>query len=243
MTGFALEIEKFKGPIELLLELIENRKMHISDVSLTQVADAFLAYIEGLGELPVADTANFVYVASILLLIKSKSLLPGLELTEEEEGSIDELAKRLEVFRLLKEQTNTIHELFGKNIIFTANEPRDLRVVFSAPETLTTTLLEQVAREVLASAPKNEERLEERTVKKIVSLEEMIERLHERISSNLRMSFKQFSGLEKGEKVEVIVSFLAMLELVKRGVITVNQTLQFKEIEMESLSTSTPSYK
>src|SRR3989338_3890301 len=122
MGSFALETEKFKGPLELLLELIESRKMHISDVSLREVAEAFLNHIEKLGELPVADTANFIYVASILLLIKSKSLLPGLELTREEEGSIDELEKRLKLFKLLKDQTGTVSQLFGRNIIFQAEE-------------------------------------------------------------------------------------------------------------------------
>src|ERR1700741_5234695 len=102
MQTFSLQTDKFQGPIELLLELIESRKMHISDVSLREVAEAFLSHIESFPELPVADTANFVYVASILLLIKSKSLLPNLELTREEEGSIDELEKRLKLFKLLK---------------------------------------------------------------------------------------------------------------------------------------------
>lgn len=215
--------------------------MHISDVSLTQVAESFLKYIESLKELPVPDTANFIYVASILLLLKSKALLPNLELTSEEEGSIDELEKRLKLLKILRDQTPTIEMWYGANVIFAPQESREYRVVFSVPASLSLSVIEAAAREVINKAPKKE-KLPEHTVRKVVSLEEMIDRLHKRIEGSLKMSFKHFSGLEKGEKVEVIVSFLAMLELVKRGAIAVEQHSHFSDIDMQTLNPSVPSY-
>lgn len=241
MSSFAFKTEKFEGPLELLLDLIERRKMHISDVSLSDVADKFLAHIETLGELPVSDTANFVYVASILLLIKSRALLPDIELDREEEASIEDLERRLAIYKLLKEQTVEISRVLGKSVIYSREETRDLQVVFAPPGRLDTNELWQIARQLLEAAPK-EEILEQKTVKSIISLEEMIERLAERMQNTLKSSFRTFAKLERSEKVNVIVSFLAMLELVKRGALEVRQHAHFDDIEMEITSTSTPTY-
>ncbi|HEY4483207.1 MAG TPA: segregation/condensation protein A [Candidatus Paceibacterota bacterium] len=241
MSGFAIESERFRGPIELLLELVEARKMHISDVSLSEVADKFIAYIESLPELPVADTANFVYVASVLLLIKSKALLPGLELTEDEQSSIGELEQRLAIFKLLKEQMPVVAETYGRSPVYEAQETKDYTVVFAPTPGLTLSNIELAIKDVFARVPK-EEKLQEGTVRKVVSLEEMIDRLHERITQSFKMSFKSFSNLGKSEKVEVVVSFLAMLELVKRGAISVQQHAHFTDIEMETLNTGVPAY-
>ena len=241
MNNFTIQTEKFKGPIELLLELVEARKMHISDISLSEVADKFVAYIESLPELPVADTANFVYVASVLLLIKSKALLPGLELTEEEEGSIHELEQRLAIFKLLKDQMPTIADMFGASPIYEAQESKNYTVVFAPTPGITIANIEKAIIDIFARTPK-EEKLQQGTVHKVISLEEMIDRLHERITQSFKMSFKSFSNLDKSEKVEVVVSFLAMLELVKRGAISVKQHAHFTDIEMETLNVGTPTY-
>src|SRR5882672_5982125 len=92
---FAIETPSYKGPLETLLDLIEARKLSISDISLAEVADSYLAYVEKLPEMPLAETSQFVLVASTLLLIKSRSLLPILELSEDERESVDELERRL----------------------------------------------------------------------------------------------------------------------------------------------------
>ncbi|HEY4493450.1 MAG TPA: segregation/condensation protein A [Candidatus Paceibacterota bacterium] len=241
MQAFSIQTEKFQGPIELLLELIESRKMHISDVSLREVADAFLSHIEKLEELPVADTADFVYVASILILIKSKSLLPGLELEPEEQASIDDLEKRLAIYKILKEQTGELSKLFGSMPIYSREESANFEIIFASPDLLDPKLIFEVINQVLASVPKAEA-LEKKSVQKVISLEEMIVKLADRMQSTLKSSFKSFTRLERTEKVNVIISFLAMLELVKRGAIEVRQHAHFDDIEMEISQAGIPVY-
>ncbi|HWP61085.1 MAG TPA: segregation/condensation protein A, partial [Candidatus Paceibacterota bacterium] len=92
---FAIKGEAFEGPLEALLDLIESRKLSISEISLAEVCDAYLAHIEQLPQLPLGETAQFILVASTLLLIKSRSLLPSLELTADERESVEELERRL----------------------------------------------------------------------------------------------------------------------------------------------------
>lgn len=241
MTGFNFQNEKFKGPLEMLLELVEARKMHISDIALSEVADKFIAYTEELEELPIADTANFVYIASILILIKSKSLLPGLDLSPEETASVDDLERRLALLKLLRDQAPEIRAIFNKNNIFEREESKLIEALFVPPEKLTLSELADCAKQIIASVP-IAQKLEKKTIQKVVSIEEMIGDLTERIQKTLKLSFKEYSGLKREEKVNVIVSFLAMLELVKRGIVNVTQHQDFADIEIESTSVSTPTY-
>jgi chromatin segregation and condensation protein Rec8/ScpA/Scc1 (kleisin family) len=95
--------------------------------------------------------------------------------------------------------------------------------------------------EVIKNLPKFEVKPKVR-ITKVISLEEMINNLTKRVQSSLKMSFKDFSGMGKVEKVNVIVSFLAMLELVKQGIIDVHQQDKFQDIQMESKSVGTPVY-
>jgi segregation and condensation protein A len=113
MTAFALETPVYQGPLEALLELIEARKLSITQVSLAEVCDAYLSYLEKLPELPLGETAQFVLVASTLLLIKSRSLLPSLTLTEEERESVDELERRLAQLRLIKNASKLLRKEWG----------------------------------------------------------------------------------------------------------------------------------
>src|SRR4051794_29176459 len=93
----------YEGPLDLLLELIEKRKLLINDISLAAVTDEYIAKINSLSELPVGETADFIALAATLLLIKSRSLLPTLALSGEEERDIKELEYRLAVYQILKD--------------------------------------------------------------------------------------------------------------------------------------------
>lgn len=239
-NDFKVKVGQFEGPLELLLDLIEKRKLHISDLSLSQIADEFIEYIKSFEEFPIADSADFILVASTLLLIKSKSLLPNLPLSEEEQGSIEDLENRLASYKKYKELSVSIGKMFG-NFLYFAGEKKEMRVVFSPTPDITLSSLRNALSEVLQNMPKIES-LPKVVVDKVISLEEMINKLSERIRVSLKTSFKDFSGMGKMEKANVIVSFLAMLELVKQGLVRVNQEKHFEDIEIESESTGVPTY-
>src|SRR5437773_2621351 len=116
-TAFAVKTEQFEGPLDLLLDLIGRRRLFINDISLSKVTDDYLEYLKGLNQFSIPDSANFILIASTLVLIKSKSLLPTLNLTEEEEMSIADLEERLRIYKILKEATVGLREHFGREII------------------------------------------------------------------------------------------------------------------------------
>jgi segregation and condensation protein A len=242
--SYTVKTGVFEGPLDLLLELVTKRKLFVNDVSLSQVADDFIKYIEEHDEFPIGESAEFIVVASTLMLIKSRSLLPMIKLTEEEEESIHDLENRLALYARVKELASSLKSIFGKDLIFEKTPSKNPLIVFS-PDSKTDCKNLLIALEgVLESLPKKES-LPKVMVKKVMSLEEMIEKLAERISKASKINFKDFhnthGALTYEKKVSIIIGFLAMLELVKRGAIRVTQE-ESGEIEMESETVNTPVY-
>src|SRR3989344_7839202 len=140
-ANFKVRVGEFEGPLEVLLDLIEKRKLHISDVTLSQVADEFIEYTKSFENFPIGDSADFILVASTLLLIKSKSLLPNMPLTEEEQVSIEDLENRLALYKKHKDLSLNLGRMFG-NFLYFAQEKRGVRAVFAPTPEITLSALE-----------------------------------------------------------------------------------------------------
>lgn len=238
---FTVKTQSFEGPLDLLLDLIEKRKLFINDISLAKVTDDFIAHVKQFDNLPMGEAAHFILVASTLLLIKSKSLLPELALTEEEQSDIHDLETRLKIYKRIKDAGRHVERLFGAEIIFPQSQSRTIEPVFAPDPQFTLERALLSLKDLIHRLPKKE-KLPQHVVRKVVSLEEMIGNLTTRITTSLKMSFRQFTSEHKGEKVHVIVSFLAMLELVKEGMLHVSQESNFGDITMETKDVGVPRY-
>ena len=239
--AFQIKTETFTGPLDLLLDLIEKRKLFINDISLAKVTDDFISHIQQFENLPMGESAHFILIASTLLLIKSKSLLPDLNLTEEEKGDMQDLELRLKIYQCIKESSKYIGELFGGNIIFSQSHARPVSPVFAPDAEFTLEKSLYLLKDLINRLPKKE-KLPQVVVDKVISLEDMIGTLTTRIQGALKMSFKSFAGEHKENKVNFIVSFLAMLELVKQGIVHVTQESNFGDIQMETKEVGVPRY-
>lgn len=231
---YAVKVGQFEGPLDLLLELIEKRQFSINDVSLAQVTDQYLEYLKQLEKFPIEEVALFVAIASTLMLIKSHSLIPSLELTQEEEHSIEELEERLKIYRRIRELSVYIKEIFAQNPLFAREGLKGIDFGFIEPKGVSVSILYKILKGITESLP-TERCLPEAEVKKIISLEEKIKELIDRIQDRLELSFDEFTDSKTGakdKKIEIIVSFLAILELIKRGIIMVNQAQLFGEINI-----------
>ncbi|MFA6253702.1 MAG: segregation/condensation protein A [Candidatus Paceibacterota bacterium] len=238
--NFRVKIADFEGPLDLLLNLIEKRKMHISQVSLAQVADGYVNYLKNQENQSMELMANFIMVASTLMLIKSLALLPGLQLSEEEKESVSDLEDRLKRLQRVRDLSRHLKERFGKDIIFGREEGSAPVIVFSPTREITLPGLFEAVKRLLNNLP-TKEIIPQTIIKKVISLEEVISDLAERVSRALKMSFGDFVK-DKKDKVNIIVSFLGMLELVKQGAINIEQKAHFAEIEMENKSVGVPRY-
>lgn len=244
---YQLKLEQFSGPIEKLLEIIESKKMEITEINLAEITADFLKYVETLSntteqtssEFPTSQEANgfqfhpriladFIVVASRLLLIKSKALLPNFELTEEEVHEIKDLETRLALYKQFKPAIKYLEVLMREgrpaySRDFLANIPP----IFYPTQTLTPEAMQAAMHTLYKSL---EQVRETHTVQNsLINLEEKIQEVVARM--NETASTKTFNELlSNRSKPEVIVLFLAMLHLLHRQIIHVEQQEGFSDI-------------
>lgn len=232
MYIFKLEQEQFEGPLDLLLSLIEKRKLDITRLSLAKIAEEYVTYLSQEGEVPLESMAGFLGVAAQLLLIKSKALLPFLVLKEEEEESIDDLESRLKEYKKFKDAALQLGVLFGKRRFSFGHNPIAIEVEknFYPPSNVNVAELEKRFTSILGDIPILDP-LEEETIEDVMTLEEKIVVLRETFEQRVNTSFHEVVS-DPEDRMEVIVSFLAMLELVKQRVIHADQQDLFVEISL-----------
>lgn len=240
VESFAVKTEVFEGPLELLLDLVERRKLLINDISLAEVTDEYMRQVSIMQELSLPNTAQFVQLAATLLLIKSKSLLPVLTLTEEEEQVIDDLEERLRRYAIFRAAAEKLASQFGKAVSYERQFVADKNPLFVTDNFTTVAALQTAIGDVLVNLPRKEIKPKV-TVRKVISLDEMIAKLEKRIREQMKLRFSELLE-DSTEKPTIIVGFLAVLESVKQGSILVAQVGRFGEIEIEMEKAQTPRY-
>lgn len=232
--AYHFHLEKFEGPLDLLLTLIEKEKLDITEVSLAQVTDQYLAYIQSEASISLQNLAAFLAIATRLILIKSRALLPVLEFSDEEEEAIEDLEYRLKAYRLFREASQTLGQLFSRAKGAVARESfLGMKSVFYPPQDITKEKLREHFVHVLGDIPVFEI-LPEEAIALVVTLEEKIHALRQTLSERVESSFAEIISSTE-DRVEVIVSFLAMLELIKQRFIHVRQEHFFSDIHIKRL--------
>lgn len=226
--------------MELLIELVEKRKLLINNISLATVTDEYIARVSDMQEQSLPHTAQFITLAATLLLIKSKSLLPVLELTEEEETSIHDLEDRLRLYQIYRDIALSVQNEFGSKMMYEPEytPPRD--PVFLPDDFCTVSALVEAMERAITNLPKPTVK-QTAKVKPMISLEEMMDSLRRRIERQIRTSFFEMKQNEP-ERKNVIVGFLAILELFKQGNLIITQVDRFYDIEIELDKAATPRY-
>ena len=113
---YAIKIENFEGPLDLLCHLIDKNKMNINDIRLSEITDQYIEYINKMEEMNLEITSEFLIMASTLIYLKSKSLLPK-ENEDEEEISEEELLRRIIEYKKYKEITKILRVMYDNNAI------------------------------------------------------------------------------------------------------------------------------
>lgn len=237
---FSVKTSQFEGPLELLIELVEKRKLLINEISLAAVTDEYMARVSEMQERSLPNTAQFINLAATLLLIKSKSLLPVLEINEEEELNIEALEERLKRYQLYRNAAANLSENFGNSYQFLSQYVPKREPVFTPDKLCDVSILNETLEQLLRNLPKLPTR-QSVTVRPTVTIEEMIERLRKRIEAQVTTYFSEIQRSE-GEHKNVIVGFLAILELVKQGDVLVAQQTRFADIEIVPDRQTTPRY-
>ena len=229
---YKIKLEQFEGPLDLLLSLIEDQKLDVTRVSLAKVADQYLEYIKSKEDISLENLAEFLSIASKIILIKPKALLPLLEFSEEEEEEIKDLEKQIAEYKKFKDISKRIKSMAdARRICFSREGFLGIQAFFYPPKDINTFDLKKAFSKVLMEIPVIE-KLEEEMVKEVITLEEKIGHLQEMLQKKIETSFSEVTANAK-DKIEIVISFLAMLELVKQKLIQVEQSDLFSEIKLK----------
>jgi segregation and condensation protein A len=230
---YDIKIEKFEGPLDLLLRLIERDEMDITEVSLVRVTNQYISHLERLPEIPPEELADFLVIGAKLLYIKSKHLLPLLVWEEEEEDS--DLEHRLKMYREYVEAGRKIEEMLGmRRWTFVREKAPVSEMGFVPPSGFDGEQMADLYRQILARL-EPVVRTPEAVIERTVSIHEKIGHIKSFLEKHGKFSFHAL--LEKAEsRNEIVVSFLALLELIKRRHLDVRQEENFREIELEKVT-------
>ncbi len=229
----AIKTEVFEGPLDLLIELVEKRKLLINDISLTAVTNEYLDTVRRIEDSSLLNTAHFLSLAATLLLIKSKSLLPNLTLTEEEEENIDDLEQRLKHYQIYKQIALSLNARMGTNRLLTRKFTPSSQPIFTPDKNCNIQYLSEIMSDVIRKLPKFKTKPQTAKLKSTVTLEDVIGNLKKRIEKQFKINFSELAST-KEEKNEYIVNFLALLELFKQGEILLSQNQPFSDIKISS---------
>jgi segregation and condensation protein A len=244
---FTYKLEVFEGPLDLLLHLIEKHKIDIYDIPIVLITEQFLAYMEGMGKDDPERASSFIVMAAMLLRIKSKMLLPREESPEGEDADPrEELVERLLEYRKYKALSYELkdRQIAAQRALFREkNVPEEVRGYEEAPdldELLDGLTLERLRAAFEEAMRRSEDRIDRlrgsfgRIEKEAVSLGERMQELEEQLLEHPAVSFTRLLGKET-TKLNVVVTFLAVLELMKRGSIRIVQEHVFGEIQIQSV--------
>jgi segregation and condensation protein A len=238
-----INTEKFQGPIGVLYEMIEARKLSVSDFSLVAITEDFVNHVKSLGQdnFSREEISQFITIASVLILLKSKSLIPELELTEEEDRDIAILENQLKAFELLKTQSKFVGKNWQrKGEIFSSGsvQHKETGNIFVPNPQMQISYFHKYIQERLSEIVPKEEEKKEVKVHKVLKIEDALSHVRQIISRLKNLNFKSLGGeggfgderLREKNKKNLVILFLAVLELVKIGEIDATQDNNFGDI-------------
>jgi segregation and condensation protein A len=233
-SGYSVSIPVYEGPLDLLLQLIERAELDITAVSLALVTDQFLAYIHQM-QVPADEISGFLVVAAKLIQIKSEALLPRPPAREAGEENLGEaLAYQLRIYKRYKELSNWLDERETRHLrtyLRVAPPPKvesrldlsdiSLDDLLAAAVDIYSNEAEKQALGTIISAPR-------------ITIREKIALIAEHLGKKSNVTFSGMLG-DKPTRLEVVVTFLALLELVKRYRVSARQDQLFSDIQIERL--------
>lgn len=226
-----VKLQQFEGPLDLLLSLIEERKLDITTIALAEVTEQFLQYIKQLQKLDPTVLADFLSIAAKLLVIKSKAILPSLELDtlEEDTESALDLEARLILYKKFKEAGKHLKTLDNRRKQgFLRTLTFEQKINFFPDSSVDASRLHASILKTLSSL-KELDNLPKAKIKEAVSIQEKIDSLRQDLGQQVETKLSDLLKNAKN-KSEVIVTFLALLELIKQRIFIADQEMLFADV-------------
>lgn len=221
--GYEVKLEIFEGPLDLLLHLIHKNELDIFDIPITTIADQYLAYLDIMKALNISVAGDFLVMASTLIHIKSKMLLPGVNVGDEDEDPRDEITRPLLEYMRLKEMAGELseREILGKDVFARQDSSLDQQEIDAEGSRLDISLFQ-----LIDAFKRIMEKIEPGADLNLQHEKWSIKEKSQLIISFLKQRGEMFFDeifTEDRTVSELIVTFLALLELVHTGLVRVFQ--------------------
>ena len=234
---YSIKLNNFEGPLDLLCHLIEKNKMNINDINLSEITDQYIEYIKKMEGMNLEVTSEFLIMASTLIYLKSKSLLPK-EVDNEEEISEEELLRRIIEYKKYKEISNTLRTMYNQNAVRFYKTQENIELPKQD-------LNEEYDKQQIINAytniiNKNKEKVNEnaKNIEKIAitdkyTVSSKVKEMLKILINRPKFIFNTMFSINRCEKEEVVTAFSGLLELSRRNEVKTNQEKLFGEISVE----------
>ena len=236
---YNVKIDNFEGPLDLLCHLIDKNKMDIYDIKISDIADQYISYLNAMEELNLEIASEFLVMASTLLYLKSKNLLPN-EVEDEKELTEEELLRRIIEYKKYKEITKAFKDMLEKNENKVFKNPEVIELPKQKLEpTYTREQIIEVYQNIVTA---NEEKINEnaKNIEKIAivdtyTVESKVKVMFKELIRKKKFIFNKLFSLKKCNNQEVVTAFTGLLELSRRSKVTTSQEKLFGDITVEKI--------
>lgn len=234
---YAIKLENFEGPLDLLCHLIDKNKMDIYDIKLSEITDQYIAYISQMEEMNLEVTSEFLIMASTLLYIKSKNLLPT-EVEDERELTEEELLQRIIEYKKYKEISKKIREFYEQNSkrYFKLQENIELPKQKLEREYKKETIIElyiQIVENNKNRLNQNAKNIEKIAITDTYTVGSKVKEMFRELLRKPKFIFNKLYKVSESNKNEVVTAFTGLLELSRRSKVITSQEELFGDIVVE----------
>ena len=234
---YAIKIENFEGPLDLLCHLIEINKMNIYDIQINEITDQYIQYLNQMEEMNLEIASEFVVMASTLLYLKSKKLLPKQE-EEEEELTEEELIRRIIEYKKFKE----ISKVLKQNYIQNGNRYYKNQENIELPKqklekdydnTVIPNIYSELIERNRAKINQNAKNIEKIALVENYTVASKVKEMFKVLVKQKRFVFNKLFSLNKHNRQEVVTAFSGLLEMSRRKKVETTQEELFGDITVE----------
>ncbi len=234
---YAIKIDNFEGPLDLLCHLIDKNKMNIYDIHLSKITDQYIDYLKEQEKLNLEVASEFLVMASTLLYVKSKNLLPKQEL-EEEEMTEEELIHRIIEYKKFKEISKVLKQnylAFSKRYVKLQEEIKlpmqKLKKEYES--TLIPNIYSQLVQRNQVKLNQNAKNIEKIAITDTYTVANKVKEIFKVLVKQKRFVFNKLFSIQKHNRQEVVTAFSGLLELSRRSKVETNQEKLFGDITVE----------
>ena len=239
-TKYAIKLDNFEGPLDLLCHLVDKNKMDINQIKISEITDQYIDYINKMQELNLDVTSEFILMASTLLFIKSKSLLPK-QVEDEAELTEEELVHRIIEYKKYKEISKKLKELYQVYSKRFYKVPDKIELpARKLEQNYSKDLIEQSYKNLLeknkSKINKNAINIEKIAITETVTVTSKVKDIFKELIKKPRFIFSKLCSAKKYTRLETVTAFSGILELTRRNKIKAQQERNFGDIIVEKAS-------